>query len=79
MDGPHGCGRGAAAAALTALVLFLRTRSPLSVVGGVVVVAACYPFLKYHVFPPRGVFAMVAIGLGLALFEAARRPTRGRG
>jgi len=60
-------------------VLYLRTRNPLSLVGGVVVVTACYPFLRNHVFPPRGVLAMVTIGVGLALLEAARRPTRGRG
>ena len=69
----------AAAAALTAVVLFLRSRSPIAVVGGVIVVVACYPFLLYHVFPPRGVLAMVAIGVGLALLEVARRPTAERG
>jgi hypothetical protein len=69
----------AAAAVLTAVVLFLRDRSPLAPLGGAVVAAACYPFLQNHVFPPRGVLAMVAIGLGLALLEAARRPTPGRG
>ena len=69
----------AAAAALTALVLFRRFRSPLSLAGGAVVVVACYPFLLYHVFPPRGVLAMVAIGVGLALLELSRRPTAVRG
>jgi len=69
----------AGAAALTAVVLFLRTRSPIAVVGGAIVVVACYPFLRYHVFPPRGVLAMVAIGVGLALLEVARRPTAERG
>ena len=69
----------AAAAALTALVLFSRFRSPLSLAGGAVVVLACYPFLRYHVFPPRGVLAMVAIGVGLALLELSRRPTAVRG
>ena len=69
----------AAAAALTALVLFSRFRSPLSLAGGAVLVVACYPFLRYHVFPPRGVLAMVAIGVGLALLELSRRPTAVRG
>lgn len=69
----------AAAAALTAVVLFLRTRSPIAVVGGAIVVVACYPFLRYHVFPLRGVLAMVAIGVGFALLELARRPTAERG
>lgn len=64
----------AAAAALTALVLFTRSRSALSLVGGAVVVVACYPFLRHHVFPPRGVLAMVAIGVGLAVLEVSRRP-----
>ncbi len=61
------------------MVLFLRTRSPIALVGGAIVVVACYPFLRYHVFPPRGVLAMVAIGVGLALLEVARRPTAERG
>lgn len=69
-----------AAALLAGAVLFLRTRSPLAVAGAVVVAAACYPFLRHHVFPPRGVLAMVAIGVGLALLEASRRVSRpGRG
>ena len=62
----------AAAGALTALVLFLSSRSPLALVGGVVVVAASYPFLQHHVFPPRGVLALVAIAVGLALLEVSR-------
>ena len=69
----------AVAAALSALVLYSRFRSPLSLAGGVVVVLACYPFLRHHVFPPRGVLAMVAIGVGLALLELSRRPTAVRG
>ncbi|MCW2613802.1 MAG: hypothetical protein JWN08_796 [Frankiales bacterium] len=63
----------AAAGALTALVLYLRSRSPLAPVGGAVVVAASYPFLRHHVFPPRGVLAMVAIAVGLGLLELSRR------
>lgn len=66
----------AAALALTAGVLFLRTRSVLALVGGAVAVVACYPFLQHHVFPLRGVLALVAVGGGLALLEASRR--RGR-
>lgn len=67
----------AAAAALTGLVLWLRSRSPLAPVGAAVVVAACYPFLRHHVFPPRGVLAMVAVAAGLALLELSRRePSR---
>ena len=62
----------AAAFALTAGVLWRRTRSPLALVGGAVGGLACYPFLRHHVFPPRGVLALVAVGAALALLEAAR-------
>jgi hypothetical protein len=69
----------AAAVALAALVLARRTRSPLALVGGAVAVAACWPFLRHHVFPPRGVLAVLALGLGLALLELSRsRPVKGR-
>jgi hypothetical protein len=69
----------AAAVALAALVVFLRTRSPLALLGAAVAVVACWPFLRHHVFPPRGVLAVLAVGLGLALLEAARgRPVRRR-
>ena len=63
----------AAAALLTGLVLWLRTRSPLALVGAAVAAACCYPFLRHHVFPPRGVLALVGIGLGFALLELARQ------
>lgn len=62
----------AAAVALAALVLVLRTRSPLAVLGGAVAVAACWPFLRHHVFPPRGVLAVLGMALGLGLLELAR-------
>lgn len=62
----------AASAGLTGLVLFRRTRSPLAVAGAAVAVAASYPFLRYHVFPPRGVLAMLAIAVGLGLLELSR-------
>lgn len=66
----------AAAAALTAVVLYLRTRSPLALAGGAVVVLASYPFLVHHVFPPRGVLALVAIAVGLGLLELSRSGER---
>jgi hypothetical protein len=69
----------AAAAALTAVVLYLRSRSVLAPVGGAVVVLACWPFLQSHVFPPRGVLALVGIGVGLALLELSRVRSAGRG
>ena len=61
-----------AAALVAAAVLFLRSRSLLAPAGGVVVALACYPFLRHHVFPPRGVLALVAVGVGLALLELGR-------
>ena len=62
----------AIAGALSGLVLFRRTRSPLALVGGGVLLLASYPFFVHHVFPPRGVLAMLAIGAGLVLLEASR-------
>ena len=58
---------------LAGVVLFLRTRSPLALAGGAVVALACYPFLRHHVFPPRGVLALVAVGAGLLLLELSRQ------
>lgn len=68
----------AAAAALAAVVLYLRSRNPLAPLGGAVVVLACWPFLQHHVFPPRGVLALVAIAVGLALLELSRVSRSGR-
>jgi hypothetical protein len=66
----------AAALALTAVVAVRRGRTAPALLGGLVAVVACYPFLRHHVFPPRGVLAVLVIGVGLALLEAARRPGR---
>ena len=63
----------AAAAVLTGLALWLRHRSPLAPSGAVVVVGASYVLLRHHVFPPRGVLAMVALAGGFALLELSRR------
>ena len=63
----------AAALLLTGGVLWLRSRSPYAVAGALVGAARCYPFLRYHVFPPRGVLALVGIAVGLALLELARQ------
>jgi len=62
----------AASLALTAVVVTRRGRVAPALLGGAVAVLACYPFLRHHVFPPRGVLAVLAIGVGLALLEAAR-------
>lgn len=61
------------AAVAAAVALYRSSRSPLAPAGGVVVVLACVPFYRFHVFPPRGVLAMVALGAGLALLELGRR------
>jgi len=66
----------AAALLLTGGVLWLRSHSPYAVVGAVVGALSCYPFLRNHVFPPRGVLAMVGIAVGLALLELARQRER---
>ena len=62
----------AGAAVLTGVVLFLRNRSLLAIVGAAVVTVGSSFFLRHHVFPPRGVLAMVAIGIGMALLELSR-------
>lgn len=70
--GHAGVGALAVALVLTAAVLFTRTRSPLALAGGAVGALACWPFLRHHVFPLRGVLAVAAVGLAFALLEAAR-------
>lgn len=76
--GAIGVGSLALAALLAAAVVFRRSGNLLAPVGGVVVALACYPFELYHVFPPRGVLAIAAIGLGIGVIEAARTPLRSR-
>ena len=62
------------AAALTAVVLFLR-HGRRALPGGVVVVAAAVPFLGSHIYWPRGVLTMLALAVGLGLLAAvAGRP-----
>lgn len=62
----------AAALLLTGGVLWLRTRSLRAVAGAVVAAGSCWLFLVHHVFPPRGVLALIGIAVGLMLLEAAR-------
>ncbi len=62
----------AAAGLVTAAVVFQRSRNLLALLGGVVVAASCYPFYVHHVFPGKGVLAMVGIAVGFALLEAGR-------
>lgn len=64
----------AAATALTAGLTWRRRRNPVSLLGGAVLVASCIPFYRHHVFPARGVLAMVGIGAGLYLLALAARP-----
>ena len=63
----------AVAGVLAAAVLWRRTRSVLPLLGGLVVVLACVPFYRHHVFPPRGVLAMVGLAAGFALLGARQR------
>jgi hypothetical protein len=60
-------------AVLTGIVL-IRRDGVRAVPGTVLLAAACYPFLQNHIFPPTGVFAMLAIAAGCALLAAAARP-----
>ncbi|MCA1710613.1 MAG: hypothetical protein LC789_02810 [Actinobacteria bacterium] len=62
----------AVAGLATGLLLWLRHRSPLALAGGAVLALACLPFYRHHVFPSRGVLAMLGIGVGLALLAAAQ-------
>ncbi len=62
----------AAAGLVAAVLLFRRTRNPAALLGGVVLAASCRPFYLHHVFPSRGVLAMVGIGVGLGLLELGR-------
>ena len=64
----------AAAAVLAAAVVFRRSRSVLAPVGGLLVLLGCVFFYRHHVFPPRGVLAMVAVAAGLAAMAVARQP-----
>ena len=69
----------AGAALVSGLVLHRRARSPLAPLGAAVVLVASYAFLRHHVFPPRGVLAMLGIAAGFALLELSRRePVRDR-
>ena len=63
---------------LTAAVLWLRTRRAAAVAGGLVAAGSCWFFLQHHVFPPRGVLALVAVAVGLALLELSRPASPGR-
>ena len=63
----------AAGLLLTGAVLWLRGRSPYALVGAAVGAVSCSFFLRHHVFPPRGVLALVGVALGLALLELSRQ------
>lgn len=55
---------------------------PWSLLPGLVLVGGAYSFLDSHVYPPRGVWTMLAIGLAcgaLALVQGWRPQVRGRG
>ncbi len=69
----------ALSAALTAGLLYRRSRSLLAPGGGVLVVVASIFFYRHHVFPPRGVLAMVVIAAGLAALAVAQERAQVRG
>lgn len=62
----------AAAGVLTATVLYRRGLDVRAPLGGLVVVLACYPFLRFHVFPGGGTLAMAGLAVGFALLELGR-------
>lgn len=62
----------AASILLAGLLLWLRSRSALALVGGLLAGASCWFFLLHHVFPPRGVLALLGVAAGLALLELSR-------
>ena len=63
----------AVALALTALVLWQGSRNALALIGGVLGVASCWWFYRHHVFAPRGVLALLGIGVGLVLLALSER------
>ena len=65
-----------AAVVLAAAVVFARTRSVLAPVGALLGVLGCVVFYRHHVFPPRGVLAMVAVAAGMAALALAQRHPR---
>lgn len=70
----------AVALLLTGVVLYRRAGSPLAPVGALVGAASCWWFYRHHVFPPRGVLALVGVAAGLTLLGlAAERRAVGPG
>ena len=66
----------AVAAYLVATVLAalatVATRRPIAVLGGLLAVAGAVSFLTSHIYPPRGVITMLALGAGWSILVAAR-------
>lgn len=58
---------------VTSAVLWQRSHDRLALLGGALGAASCYPFLLHHVFPPRGVLALVGIGVALMLLAWSDR------
>ena len=61
----------AVALALTGFLLWWASHSNLALLGGAIAVASCWGFYRHHVFAPRGVLALLGIGLGLLLLALA--------
>ncbi len=63
----------AASLVATSGVLWRQTRDPRTLLGGALGAACCYPFAVHHVFPPRGVLAVVGIGVAVVLIAWSDR------
>lgn len=61
----------ALSAALTALIVWRRGRSALAPVAGALALICCVFFYRHHVFPPRGVLALLGMGVALVLLAIA--------
>ncbi|MEO9151453.1 MAG: hypothetical protein ABI243_03540 [Lapillicoccus sp.] len=60
------------AAALLGGLALVRRHGWRALPGTLVLTASCYPFLRNHIFHPRGVLAVLGVTLGLALLAVAR-------
>jgi hypothetical protein len=57
----------AGCALLTGALLWRRHRTWAAPAGAVLIAASCVAFYRHHVFPPRGVLALLGIAVGLVV------------